>query len=303
MRFRALVAPIARVNLVTTFALLVSAGTAHADDAREESRAAFRRGVAAIEKQDWATARTELEHAYELYAHPSILLDLGLARARTQAWVLAETALLRFLADDEGAATDEVETARRTLAEVKSHLGTLRVKLTPASAKVTVDGDPLSLGADGTADVRVVLGSHRVRAETDAFVASERMVAITAQGGEAELILVPLPDPTARGPSPLTYVGYSLVGVGAVSLGVGIFAGVRALSLAHEYSTAGEARYQDTDVKSTGIMFRTLSDVTILGGIVLGAAGVVCILVSPKAPRPPPALAYALRAVTVGVPF
>lgn len=300
MRFPALVAPLALIVFALAFA---APGAARADDAREESRAAFRRGVAAIEKQDWATARTELEHAYTLYAHPSILLDLGLARARTEAWVLAETALVGFLAEDQGAAADEVETARKTLAEVKSHLGTLHVKVDPASAKVTVDGEAITLVQGGTADVRVVLGQHKLHAEAPEHAALDQTVPVTLQGGEATLTLVSIAPDDQRGPSPQKLVGFSLVGVGAVSLGIGIFAGVRALDLAHQYSTASEANYQNPDTKSTGITFRTLADVTLIGGALLVAGGVVLVLLAPKPGKPPPALAVVVRTVTGGLAF
>lgn len=300
MRSRALVAPLA---LATMLAALAFASPARADDAREESRAAFRRGVAAIEKQDWATARTELEHAYELYAHPSILLDLGLARARTEAWVLAEAALVRFLAEDADAAADEVETARRTLVEVKSHLGTLHLHVVPASARVTVDGQAVAL-ANGTADVRLVLGEHRVHAEAGGHATQEQTVPVTVQGADADLSLVALDDPGAsHGPPVAQIVGFSLIGAGAVSLGVGIFAGVRALDLSHQYNTAGEARYQDPSAKSAGITLRTVADVTLIGGAVLAAAGVVVLFVAPKPQRPAPALAWGAGTVALHVPF
>ncbi len=282
-------------------------GVARADDdPREESRAAFRRGVAAIEKQDWPTARTELEHAYTLFPHPSILLDLGLARARTEAWVLAETALVRFLADDSGAATDEVETARRTLVEVKSHLGTLRLKVEPANAAVAVDGEPVTLVQGGTTDVRVVLGDHKLHAEAPAYVAQDRSVAVAATGADASIVLVPTAvEGEEHGPTSLQIVGYSLLGVSAVSLGIGIFAGVRALDLAHQYSTVGDPKYQDADTKSTGITFRTLADVTLIGGAALAAAGIVLAFVVHPGPtrKPAPALAFGPGSVSLRVSF
>lgn len=295
MRCRALV-----LGLIAALAIT---SAAHADDAREDSRAAFRRGVAAIEKQDWATARTELEHAYELYPHPSILLDLGLARARTEAWVLAEKALVSFLTQDEGAAADEVETARRTLAEVKSHLGTIHLRIAPPSARVTVDGEPVAV-ADGKAEVRLVLGEHRVHAEAAGWITQEQTVPVTLQGSDVDVSMVALDEPgPGGGPTPAQIVGFSLIGVGAVSLGIGIFAGVRALDLSHQYNTVGEARYQDPSAKSTGVGFRTLADVTLIGGAVFAAAGIVVLLVAPKPRRPAPALAFGGGSIALQLPF
>ena len=292
-----------RALVLGLIAALAVTSPAYADDAREDSRAAFRRGVAAIEKQDWATARNELEHAYELYPHPSILLDLGLARARTEAWVLAEKALVSFLTQDEGAAADEVETARRTLAEVKSHLGTMHLRVTPPSARVTVDGEPVAI-ADGKADVRLVLGEHRVHAEAIGWITQEQTVPVAAQGSDAEVSLVAVDEPApSGGPTAAQIVGFSLIGAGTVSVGIGIFAGVRALDLSHQFNTVGEARYQDPTAKSTGVTFRTVADVTLIGGADLAAAGIVVLLVVPKPQRPAPALAFGVGTVALQLPF
>jgi Tfp pilus assembly protein PilF len=72
-------------------------------DAREKSRVAFRRGVAQLRSQDWTAARASFEAAWALYPHPSILLNLGIARLRTDEPVRAEQDLVRFLSEDVGA--------------------------------------------------------------------------------------------------------------------------------------------------------------------------------------------------------
>ena len=271
--------------LLVALAFVTLASVAQADDERDESRAAFRRGVAAIQKEDWETAKTELTRAYALFPHPSILLNLGLARAKTADYAGAERDLVRFLADDTQAAGDEVEMARHTLAEVKSHLGTLRLRVAPPVAKVLVDAAPVALGADGTAEVRLALGAHRVHADAVGFTQDERPLDLDAGGASLDFDLAPLPAPDLRqGPSPRQLVAFTLLGASAVGIGLGIFAGLRALSLAGEYNTPGEARYQDPAVKDTGIAFRTTADVAFVLGGLLAAGGVVLLLTSPRAP-------------------
>src|ERR1700682_1074191 len=78
---------------------------ARADD-REASRAAYRRGVQEVESQNYAAARDSFLEAYRLFAHPSILLNLGIARMHTAEFVVAEQDLVRFLSDDGGASQD-----------------------------------------------------------------------------------------------------------------------------------------------------------------------------------------------------
>ena len=271
--------------LLVALAFVTLASVAHGGDEREESRAAFRRGVAAIQKEDWETAKAELTRAYELFAHPSILLNLGLARARTGDPVGAERDLVRFLADATEATGEEVEPARRTLADVKTHLGTLRVRGAPTAAKVLVDGHPLALGADGTAEVRLVLGAHQIHAEAPGYAADERSLDVDAGGAHLDLDLPAQAEPDVhRGPSTRQLVAFSLLGASAVGVGLGIFAGLRAISLADEYNTPGEPRYQDPSVKDTGIAFRTTADAAFIFGGALAAGGVVLLLTAPRAP-------------------
>ena len=46
-------------------------------EARDRSRAAFRKGVAQLRASDWSGARASFESAYTLFPHPSILLNLA----------------------------------------------------------------------------------------------------------------------------------------------------------------------------------------------------------------------------------
>src|SRR5262245_16311640 len=80
-------------------------------EAKEKSRAAFRRGVAQLRAQDWHAARASFEQAYSLFPHPSILLNLGIARLKTNEPVLAEQDLVKFLSEDIGASADELSGA------------------------------------------------------------------------------------------------------------------------------------------------------------------------------------------------
>src|SRR3954470_13089318 len=94
---------------------------------RERSRAAFRRGVVQLRARDWAGGRASFEEAWSLVQHPSILLNLGIARLRTDDPVLAEQDLVRFLSEDSGAGAEELASAREALADARSKIGTLRV--------------------------------------------------------------------------------------------------------------------------------------------------------------------------------
>lgn len=280
-----------RPLLGTALGLLVAARSpvAAADDPREESRAAFRRGVASVQAGSFAAARDAFLEAYRRFPHPSILLNLGIARWRTGEYVEAEQDLARFLSDDGGATADEVSSARGALAHVRENLGTLRLRVAPAAARATLDGRGIPLEPGRFADVRVVSGAHVLVAEAPDHTARRRDVVIAA-GAPLEVDLALAvgesrgPDPSVAAPPPArdatrVAVGWSVIGVAIVAAGVGTYAGVRALGLADDYATPGRAGYQDHDTRASGILLRTVADVAFASSIATAAVGAYLVLV------------------------
>lgn len=269
--------------------LLLGPASARADDtARDASRAAFRRGVTALERQDYETAKKEFEQAYTLFSHPSILLDLGIARAHTGEYVQAERDLVRFLEEDPRASDDEVEGARSNLESVRAHLGTFRLRVVPTGARATVDDQPVALIPDAFTDVRVTLGVHRVHAEAANHSPAEATVNVDAGTVPSiDLSLAPVEPPPPPAIDVRRVVAYSLVGAGVVSAGLGVFFGVRAIDLASQYNTRGGAGFQDPGVRSDGITFRTAADVTLLVGAAAITAGVLLLVTAPRHKVPP----------------
>jgi len=268
--------------------------------AKEKSRAAFRRGVTQLRAQDWAAARASFEEAWSLVQHPSILLNLGIARLKTDDPVLAEADLVRFLSEDPGAAADETSSARDALAEARSKIGTLRVTTMPASARVMVDGKAASIRASteaGTAEVRLKAGKHTVAVDADGFNPEERPVDVPAKGEtEVKVTLTAKPDTTTKpkdppvpptgGPSTRTIVGWSLAGVGGVALLASGIMGLRAISLSGDYEDAtNRASFQNQDVKDEGIAFRTGADVALVAALLAVAGAVVLLFTDIGAPK------------------
>jgi hypothetical protein len=269
-------------------AILLCAGVAHADDAKEKSRAAFKRGVAQLKAQDWAGARASFEQAWALYQHPSILLNLGIARLKTGDPVLAEQDLARFLSEDSGSSADEIAGAREALADARSKIGTLKVQVTPASARVLVDGKAVEVfrptdGSDGViADVREKAGKHVVAASAQGFASDQRDVDLPAKG-EVPVKLALVKSASAATPGTpgvehsqtRTIVAWSAVGLAGAGLALGTFAGLRAASLSDQYSKQGGDHYGDPSTRSSGITFRTAADVSFGVAILAGAAAAV----------------------------
>lgn len=274
-----------RVLLAVAIALAaVSAGSAaRADgDAKELSRAAFRKGVAQAAAGDYTAARDSFLQAYRLYAHPSILLNLGIARAHTGEWLEAEQDLVRFLADDGGAQPDELSSARAELTQARRHLGTFRLRVSPGGASATLDGRPVALIQGAYVDVRATRGPHALHAEAAGLPAQDRTIELaTEHGPDVDLSLTARP-PAAEDPAENRRIlGWFLAGGGVVAASVGAFAGLRALSLANDYNTAGSGHFQDASTKASGTVFRTSADVCFVVALGLGAAGAYFLLTPP----------------------
>jgi hypothetical protein len=256
-------------------------------ESREKSRVAFRKGVAQLRAQDWPAARASFEAAWSLYPHPSILLNLGIARLRTDDPVRAEQDLVRFLSEDVGAAPDELAGAREALAEARTRIGTLRIAVSPPTARVAVDGtsvdtvhsaDPSASGV--VAEVRAKPGRHVVAIEAEGYAPARRELDLAARGEAVATVtlspaLAEKKPVVATGPSTRAVVGWSLAGLAGAALITGGVTALRAKTLSTEYGDPTSARFQDHSARSSGIAFRTAADIGLGVAILSGAAAVI----------------------------
>jgi hypothetical protein len=275
-----------RLVFVAIVVLAAPVARAQLDEnqSREDSRAAFRRGVAAVKQEHWTEARDDFLQAFTLFPHPSILLDLGVSRFHVGEYVASEQDLTRFLAEDTGAQPEELQTARSTLAEVRKHLGTIRVRISPIGATATLDDKPLSLVASELTDVRVSLGSHALEANApDHETWSGKVDVDGPEAKVVDLTLSPRGEKHAPAGVPAQRIAsFVLFGTGVALAGFGIFAGVRSIDLANQYNTSTEANFQNPSTKTEGIAFRTAADVTLVIAAACVVAGVVLYVTTPK---------------------
>jgi hypothetical protein len=256
--------------------------TVAAADPRTESRAAFARGVSEAHKNHFTAARDAFLEAYRLFPHPSILLNLGVARMHTGEYVAAEADLSKFLTDDGGASAEDRANGKATLLVVRKHLGTFRLRVTPASARATLDSVPVTLVPGSFADVRAIVGPGQLHVEAEGFLSIDREVlvskdtplAIDLEMTRAGATVAPLPPPPPEIKTERhTTLGWGLIGGGAAVAAVGVIAGVEALSLAHDYNTPGIPGYQEASTRTEGLTWRTSADVLFATALGLGAAG------------------------------
>jgi hypothetical protein len=254
-------------------------------DAKDRSRAAFRKGVGQLRAQDWTGARASFESAYQLFPHPSILLNLGIAHLKTGDPVLAEKDLVRFLSEDGGAGADELATARETLSEARALIGSLRVIVSPPTARISVDGkivtermhDP-DAREGSVAEVRVKTGRHDVEVDAPGFVTQKRNVDVAGKT-EMDVRITLAKNPTAEPSSDVDtrrIVGFGLAGLGGATLITGIVCGFQAKTLADDYADRSKpGSFQNPEVRSDGVTYRTLADVMFGVAVVSGAAAIV----------------------------
>jgi len=265
-------------------ALALSAAPAGAqDDVREQSRAAFRRGVGQAESGDYTSARDSFIEAYRLFPHPSILLNLGIARAHTGQWLEAEQDLVHFLADDGGARPEELSSARAELAQTRQHLGSFRIRAAPNGARATLDARPIALIQGSFVDVRTTRGAHSLRVNADGYEPYKKTLDLSGEKGpdvDVSLQAVGAP-PVAKPGEGQRIGGWFLVAGAGVAAVVGVVAGFEAMSLASDYNTYGSGHYQDAGTKASGITFRTSADVAFIGALALGGVGAYLLLTAP----------------------
>lgn len=263
---------------------------------RERSRAAFRKGVGQLKAQDYAGARASFEEAWSLVQHPSILLNLGIARLKTDDPILAESDLSRFMNEDSSATAEELASARDALAEARSKIGTIKVVAVPKTSKVSVDGKAIAGkvpdgGEAVNADVRVNAGKHTLTVEADGYATDQREVEVAGKAdAEVSIALVKgsgeaapaaaASDPgTRKGawmtPGTRKIVTYSLLGAGGLSLvGMSIF-GLRGISLANDHNDPSSPSFGNAQVAADAKNSLTAADVFLVVGVVCLAGGAV----------------------------
>lgn len=264
-------------SLALVLSIFLLAGVARAD-AKEDSRAAFVSGVAMVERADFAGAKEAFLKAYELFPHPSILLNLGVVRGRLREYVEAERDLARFLAEDGGASEEDIARARAALADVRTHLGTVRLRVTPEAASIYVDDAPTPLHGG---DLRFAAGTHALRIEAPGFQSVRRTMELKA--GDTAALEVVLPAAPAFAPSDRgtrRTVGIVVLGSAGAVGAFAAFSGLRALALADAYNTPGDGKYRDGATRSEGLTFRTLADVGLVTAVVGAAVGLYFVLTS-----------------------
>ena len=167
------------------------------------ARERFLEGVKAYDAGHYEDARSLFLQAYALKRHPAVLLNLGQAELKTNHTVEGGNHLQQFLREDKAATPDQVDGAKKGIAEARKTTGHVIVIVDVDGAQVAVDG--VAAGTTPLLDpVFVSPGEHTITATAQGKTATSK--ATVARGSATPVTLglqalgVVPPPPTAAPP-------------------------------------------------------------------------------------------------------
>jgi hypothetical protein len=162
-------------------------------EGKAKAQVLLKEGAGLYEKGDLAAAFEKFEKAYESYASPKLLFNIGQTARGLGRLVDSMNAFERFLADDTDAPADMRTEALNSVAEMQSKLGRLLIRCETQGSEISLDGK--SLGTSPvTRPVWAMPGSHQVTAQhPSAAPAIEQVDVVAAAVQTVTLVLKPLP--------------------------------------------------------------------------------------------------------------
>src|SRR5687767_1215055 len=157
----------------TAIILLTALLISQEADPKEEAKKLINRGNQAFALEDYESALTDFQKAYDTYPSPKILLNLAETYRAQENWTQAVLHYERYLAD--AAQDDEM------VAQVETRVGELNDKVGRLDFNAA-DEDEITIGEDEISGTKAVVdpGQHLVTVKRDGHHDFIRMVSVAA---------------------------------------------------------------------------------------------------------------------------
>lgn len=180
-------------------ALVPSGAMGQPADGTATARAAFERGIAAVEREQFADAAAAFEESYRLRAVPVVLFNLAGAYDRMGRVRQAMDTYQRYLREAGGSTSPErLAFVATALERLRGRLATVDVVLTPAGAALTVDGRDETVNPEG---LRLDPGDRVFAVSAEGFVTHRETLVL--RPGERSTLRLSLAPQVAAQPTPV----------------------------------------------------------------------------------------------------
>ncbi|MCB9667617.1 MAG: hypothetical protein H6715_05845 [Myxococcales bacterium] len=298
------------------FLLVVGSATAVlAQDTQTQARQHFQEGVRKFDARDFDAALLEFKEAYRLKPHPSVLVNMANCYERLGKPVEAVEHFERYVEEaGKALSASEQREIKRTIARLNRSIGTLTLEVSPPSANVRINGQPMAR-EDAGGSMALAEGAHVLEIDASGYLPERRQIVIRGKERTVETIaLAPRPSNV---PSVVTatsdegaIAGETLHlrlttpvlvsgGITAALLAIAITTGALALSADSDFehaledardSSLGDAQRQQAvkdgrDAADRANTLATVTDVLLVGSLI--GAGVTAFLLFSEAERRP----------------
>jgi hypothetical protein len=161
-----------------------------AEESTQEARRHFQNGIKLFRENDFKGALAEFEAAYRFKPGASSLQNIALSLKQLHRYAEAAAALETLLSRHGADLTEpEAKAVNAALSELDGLTATLLVKVTPAGARVTLDGRSLS-ELEQKQGIRASVGEHTLSAEATGYEPASEVVRLASrEKRQAELRL------------------------------------------------------------------------------------------------------------------
>jgi PEGA domain len=287
---------------------------------------AYLKGRDLFDAGDVVTGHAKLSEAYELSKNPRLLWNMAACSKSSRNYARAIDELTHFLEDGREVITaEQAKRAEEVRATLYSLVAAATLQVTPAGAKVTLDGEPASRGAG---PYYLELGKHELRVELEGYKAETRTLEVkqtkpftveVALREDAPALAVqpalPLAPAAASTPAPAAATApvapvsepdrtwaYVTLGVGAAGVAAGSAFGLLALGEKNDLDALcknGVCQPSAQSILDSANRWATLSTASwVVGGLAL--AGGAYLYFAPPGERAP---TTALRVTPATVSF